>query len=86
MLHTTAEGQNIKYFNSVSVGTEFQNDNECEGYIWVGPEPVTRGFQPLILFICIVREAEERFKRYKNQRDKSFKMLRTRDHFEILSL
>ena len=33
MLHTTPEGQNIKYFNSVSVGTEFQNDNECEGYI-----------------------------------------------------
>ena len=30
--------------------------------------------------------SEEIFKRYKNQRDKSFKMLRTatRDHFKIL--
>ena len=29
---------------------------------------------------------EERFKRYKKQRDESFKMLRTLDKFEILSL
>ena len=35
---------------------------------------IARGFKTLFIM------TEERFKRYKNQRDKSFKMLRTLDH------
>ena len=51
-----------------------------EGYIQFGPKYVARGLQTLFIM------REERLKHYKNERDKSFKMLRTRNHFEILFL
>ena len=56
-------GQNFKIITSA----------KHKGYISVWPECVAQGFQTLFVM------REERFKRYKNQQDKSFNMLHTHD-------